>query len=132
MTTVISDCVVYINSDWIRKYNLMNFCHIFRCGQGGCGLFTGSIVSSAKRQYLIYSEADFEVFGPVGATRCDDGGQIWRGGGDLARQISPHQCNDKGIGPPKLKFLRRFDHNVEYKRPAGAYPLCDFHKICRV
>jgi len=26
----------------------------------------------------------------------------------------------------------RFDQNVEYKRPAGAYPLRDFHKICRV
>ena len=33
---------------------------------------------------------------------------------------------------PKLKFLLRFDQNVEYKRPAGAYPLRDFHKICRV
>ena len=22
--------------------------------------------------------------------------------------------------------------NVEYKRPAGAYPLRDFHQICRV
>ena len=28
--------------------------------------------------------------------------------------------------------LLRFDRNVEYKRPAGAYPLRDFHKICRV
>ena len=37
-----------------------------------------------------------------------------------------------GVGPPKLKFLLRFDRNVEYKRPAGAYPLRDFHKICRV
>ena len=26
----------------------------------------------------------------------------------------------------------RFDQNVEYKRPAGAYILRDFHKICRV
>jgi len=44
-----------------------------------------------------------------------------------------HRCNDKGIGPPKLKFLMRFDENVEYKRPAGAYLfLRDFHKICRV
>ena len=25
-----------------------------------------------------------------------------------------------------------FDQNVEYKRPAGAYPLRDFHKICQV
>ena len=35
-------------------------------------------------------------------------------------------------GPPKLKFLLRFNENVEYKRPAGAYPLHDFHNICRV
>ena len=41
-------------------------------------------------------------------------------------------CNDKVVGPPKLKFLLRFGQNVEYKRPAGAYPLRDFHKICRV
>jgi len=34
--------------------------------------------------------------------------------------------------PQKLKFLLRFDQNVEYKRPAGAYPLRDFYKICRV
>jgi len=30
-------------------------------------------------RYLIYSEADFEVFRPAGATRCTDGGEIWRG-----------------------------------------------------
>jgi len=96
--------------------------------------------------YLIYSEADFDVFRPAGATRCTDGGEIWHGGEDprspLPCQISlfpakfhPHRCNDKGEGPPKLKFLLRFDKNVEYveyKRPAGAYPLHDFHKICRV
>jgi len=46
--------------------------------------------------------------------------------------FSPPSVNDSGIGPPKLKFLLRFDQNVEYKRPAGAYPLCDFHNICRV
>jgi len=31
-----------------------------------------------------------------------------------------------------LKFLLMFDQNVKYKRPAGAYPLRNFHKICRV
>jgi len=31
-----------------------------------------------------------------------------------------------------MKFLLRFDQNVVYKCPAGAYPLRDFHKICRV
>ena len=46
--------------------------------------------------------------------------------------FTPHRCNDKGVGHPKLKILFRFDQNVEYKRLAGAYPLRDFHKICRV
>jgi len=36
------------------------------------------------------------------------------------------------VQDPKLKFLLRFDRNVEYKRPEGAYPLHDFHEICRV
>jgi len=34
---------------------------------------------SATRQYLIYSEADFQVFRPAGATHCTDGGEIWHG-----------------------------------------------------
>jgi len=51
---------------------------------------------------------------------------------ETERANHPHRCNDKGVGPQKLKFLLRFDQNVEYKRPAGAYPLCDFHKGCRV
>ena len=49
----------------------------------------------------------------------------------LRAKFHPHQCNDKGVGPSKLKFLLRFDRHVEYKRPAGAYSLRDFHKICR-
>jgi len=69
-------------------------------------------------RYLIYSEADFEIFRPAAATRCTDGGEIWHGGGDLLSpppcQISPHRCNAKGVGPQKLKFLLRFDQNVEY------------------
>jgi len=43
-----------------------------------------------------------------------------------------HRWNDKGVGPPKLKFLLRFYQNVEYKGPTGAYPLRDIHKICRI
>ena len=61
-------------------------------------------------RYFVYSEADFEVFRPAGATRCTDG------------------CNDKGVGPPKLKFLLRFDRNLEYKRPAGGVSLAQFSK----
>jgi len=52
--------------------------------------------------------------------------------GPLRAKFHPHWCNDKGVGPQKLKFLLRFDQNEEYKRPTGAYPLHDSHKICRV
>jgi len=45
-------------------------------------IITGSIARSASRRYLVYSEADFEVSRPAGATRCTDGGDIWRVGGD--------------------------------------------------
>ena len=69
----------------------------------------------ASRRYLVYSDADFEIFRPL-----------------LHAKFHPHRCNDKGVGPQKLKFLLRSHQNVEYKRPAGAYPLRDFHKICRV
>ena len=50
----------------------------------------------------------------------------------LRAKFHPHRCNDKGIGPLKLKILLIFVQNVEYIRPAGAYPLCYFHKICRI
>ena len=50
----------------------------------------------------------------------------------LRAKFHPYRCNDKGVGPPKLKFLLRFDRNVEYKCPAGAYPLRDFYKIYKV
>ena len=96
-------------------------------------VITGSIAQSTKRRYFSYSEADFEVFHPAGLTRCTDGCEIWHGGGDRLRaKFHPNRCNGKGIGPPKLKFLLRFDQNVEYKRPTVAYLLRDFYKICRV
>ena len=67
-------------------------------------------------RYLVYSEADFEVFRPAGATRCTDGVKIGTEEGTegplLHAKFHPHRCNDKGVGPPKLKFLLRFDRNV--------------------
>jgi len=45
-------------------------------------------------------------------------------------ETMPMGCNDNGMAwPPKLKYLLTFDQNVEYKRPAGAYPMRDFHQI---
>ena len=99
-------------------------------------LLTGSIVRSASRRYLIYSEADFEGFRPAvrpaGVTRCTNFDARCTKGPLLRAKFHRHRCNDKGVEPQKLKFLLIFDQNVEYKRPVGAYPLPDFHKICRV
>ena len=50
----------------------------------------------------------------------------------LRAKFHPHRCNNKGAGPQKLKFLLGVDQNVEYKRPAGAYPLRNFCKVYRV
>ena len=47
----------------------------------------------------------------------------------LRAKFHPHRCNDKGIGPLKLKILLIFGQNVEYKRPAGAYPFAIFTKF---
>jgi len=66
---------------------------------------------------------------PIGVTFGKEEG-TW--GPLLRAKFHPNRCNDKGVGPQKLKFLLRFDKNVEYKCPAEAYPLRDFHKICRV
>ena len=92
-------------------------------------LFTGSIARSASRRYLVYSEADFEVFRPAGATRCTDGGEIWH---PPPCQMSPPSVQRQGCRTPKTEIFTQFDQNVEYKRTAGACPLRDFHNICRV
>ena len=94
---------------------------------------TGSIARCASRRYLIYSEADFEFFSPRRGDMLHRWGEIWHGGDRLLRtKFHTHRCNDRCVGPQKLKFLLRFNQNVEHKRLAGAYPFRDFHKICKV
>jgi len=59
--------------------------------------------SLSKRRYSSYSEADFEVFRPAGATRCSDGGAIWHwhGGGAfgplLRAKFHPYRCKFRWI-----------------------------------
>jgi len=55
-------------------------------------ILTGSIARSVTRRYLNYSEVDFDVFRPAGATSCTDGGEI---------------CTEEGTFGPLLraKFL---------------------------
>jgi len=70
---------------------------------------TGRIAHSAKRRYISYSKADFEVFRPVGATRCTDwvklGTEESTKGPLLRAKFHRHRCIDKGIGPPKLNYF---------------------------
>ena len=60
-------------------------------------------------RYLIYSEADSEVFIPAGATRCTDGSEIWYGGGDQKTpppcQISPPSVQRQGCRTPKIEIF---------------------------
>jgi len=82
--------------------------------------------------------ADFEVFRPAGATRCTDGvkygmEEVPSSMPNFTPSVQREGCI--GVGPQKLKFLLRFDQNVEYKRPAGAYTLRDFQNLeslCRI
>jgi len=48
------------------------------------------------------------------------------------RQTSPPSVQRQGCRTPKTEIFTPIWQNVEYKRPAWAYPLRDFHKICRV
>ena len=99
-----------------------------------CYFYRQHCTQHTTRRYLSHSEADFGFSprrGDVEPTGVKFGTE--EGKGPLLRaKFHHHWCNDEGIGPQNWNFLLRFDQNVEYKRPAGAYALRDFHKICRV
>jgi len=62
-------------------------------------IVTGSIAHSAKRRYISYSEGDFEVSRPAGATRGTDGGvkfgvEKWTENPLLHAKCHPHRCNE--------------------------------------
>ena len=105
-TILVSDLYVYLN--------LGSSCIFFTCAcvsllivlNGKFKLLTDIFVrrflQAALRaaqtcRYLVYSEADFEVFRPAGVTRCTDGGEIWHGGWD---RMSPPPCQ---ISPPSVQ-----------------------------
>jgi len=59
---------------------------------------------SAQRKAPVFKllRGRFWGFSPRRATRCTDGSETWHWGRDrrspLPCQISPHRCNDRGIG----------------------------------
>jgi len=80
----------------------------------------------AKRRYLSYSEGDFEVFCPAGATRSTDGSEIWHEVPLLPAKLQPHRCNDKGIWTPKLFTETKFR---TINTPQGCIPCAIFMKF---
>jgi len=83
-------------------------------------------------RYLIYSEADFEVFRPTGVTRSTDGGEIWHGGGDLCAKFNPHRCNDRGSGPQNWYFYSDLTKIWNINAPQRSIPCTIFfYKIYR-
>jgi len=59
--------------------------------------------------------------------------RTWGTKGPLLRaKFHPHRCNAKGIGPPKLTFLLRFDQKGEYINAAQGYLLGDFSAMLTV
>ena len=85
-------------------------------------LLPAALRAAHRDGYLIYSEADFEVSRPAGATRRSP----------PTRQISPPSVLRKGCRTPKTEIFTHISQYVEYERPEGAYHLRDFHKTCRV
>ena len=91
-------------------------------------IFNGSIARSANLPVFNLLRPILRFFAPQGRHVAPMGVKF---GTEEGTKFGTG-CNDKGVGPPKLKFLLRLDRNMEYKRPAGAYPLRDFHKIRKV
>ena len=94
--------------DYMQTCILVSSLHNKKCAPVS-SVVTGSIARSASRRYLVYSEADFEVFRPTGATRCTDGGEICRGGGYQRSpppcQISPPSVQRQGCRTPKTEIF---------------------------
>jgi len=72
--------------------------------QHGVLLYYRSIALSATRRYLSYSEADFEFFFAPQWRQLHRLGEIWHRSPPSC-QISSHRCNEKAIGPSKLKEI---------------------------
>jgi len=62
--------------DWCeRKFTASQYWPFVRQNVSDTLLLLPAALRAAQIcRYLVYSEADFEVFRPAGATRCTDGG----------------------------------------------------------
>ena len=94
-------------------------------------LLPAALRAAQTCRYFVYSEADFEVFRPAGATRCTDGGEIWHGGPLLHAKFHPHRCNDKGVGTQNLNFYSDLTEMWNINAPQGRIPCAIFTKVAQ-
>ena len=59
-------------------------------------------------RYFVYSQANFGVFRPAGATRCTDQGQILH---IFHAKFDLDQFSGGGLRPPKLKKFKFYQYN---------------------
>jgi len=62
-------------------------------------LLPAALRAAQACRYFIYSEANFEVFRPTGATRCTDGVEI------PPCQISRQSVQRQGCRTPKIEIF---------------------------
>jgi len=93
-----------------------------------CYFITGSIARSANLPvFSLLRDRTLRFFALQGRHVAPMGVKF-----GSSCQISPPSVQRQGCRTPKIEILLRFDQNVEYKRPVGAYPFRDFQKICAV
>ena len=100
-----------------------------------CGFVSSILLPAALRaaqtcRYFVYSEADFEVFRPAGATRCTDGGEIWHATPPPPCQISPPSVQRQGCRTPKNEiFYSDLTEIWNINAPQGRIPCAIFTKF---
>jgi len=85
---------------------LLGSCKVLAYTTLGIDWLPAALRAAQTCRYLVYSEADFEVFRPAGATCCTDAGEIWHGGGDPPPcQISSPSVQRQGCRTPKIEIV---------------------------
>ena len=87
--------------------------------------------------YCFYSQSDFSVFRPAGATHCTDQGEICQGGVDRRSaappcQISPWSAKGCGFTAPKISKFFNFTNIIAPKGLVPCQILTKFAGFMRV
>ena len=72
-------CSCHLDHDLVKSWLIraIVFYLLIVLARGQTPLLPAALREAQICRYLVYSEADFEVFRPAGATRYTDGGEIW-------------------------------------------------------